>query len=258
VKLVIKIGTNVLTTDSGSLDIGVMQQVIAQVNNLSDAGHDVVLVSSGAVGAGKELVDLPETDDEVIQRQVYSSVGQARLMGIYADLLGKVGKSCSQVLAINEVLQGETRKSHYENMKNCLEALIANKIIPIVNENDVLSLEELMFTDNDELACLVSLMIDADKLIILTNVAGVYDGDPNDSNSNIIAEIKPSEAEAIQIGINEAKSTGGRGGMKTKFDVARRAAENNIPTYITDGKGPMAISQIFEGNFQGTVFLPND
>ncbi len=257
-KFVIKIGTNVLTSETGSLDIGVMQQVIAQVNDLSDAGHDVVLVSSGAVGAGKELVDLPEIDDEVIQRQVYSSVGQARLMGIYSDLLGKVRKSCAQVLAINEVLQGETRKSHYENMKNCLEALIANKIVPIVNENDVLSLEELMFTDNDELACLVALMVDADKLIILTNVAGVYDGDPTDSNSNIIAEIKPSEAAAIQIGINEAKSSGGRGGMKTKFDVARRAAENNIPTYITDGKIPTAISQIFEGNFQGTVFLSND
>lgn len=257
-KLVIKIGTNVLTNESGSLDIGVMQQVIAQVNELREAGHEVVLVSSGAVGAGKELVDLKATDDEVIQRQVYSSVGQARLMGIYSDLLGKVGKSCAQVLAINEVLQGETRKSHYENMKNCLEALIANDIIPIVNENDVLSLAELMFTDNDELACLVSLMIDADKLIILTNVAGVYDGNPSDSDSKIISEIKLSDAEAIQKGINEVKSSGGRGGMKTKFDVAIKAAERNIPTYITDGKQPMAIARIFEGNFQGTVFLPND
>lgn len=252
-RIVVKVGTNVLTDEKDSLDIGVLSQIADQIAELKKGGNEVVLVSSGAVGAGKELITIEKTEEEVLKRQVYSAIGQTRLMGIYADLFGKHGLICAQVLATREDFNG---KEHYKNMKNCFEALLQDNIIPVVNENDVVSLTELMFTDNDELAGLTAFMISAEKLIILTNVDGIFNGSPSDRNSSVIPTIDFSDHNAEEH-LSDKKSAGGRGGIRSKYDIGKKASDKGITTYIVNGKNRDAIPSVFNDDFPGTVFLPN-
>jgi glutamate 5-kinase len=172
----IKVGSNVITNSQGFPDEGVIQSISKQINALREEGHQVLLVSSGAVAAGRSLYQFSKKTDTVVQRQVLAAIGQVKLISLYKDIFEKQRIICSQVLVTKEDFKS---RHHYLNMKNCLTALLNNHIVPVINENDVISVTELMFTDNDELAGLVSAMMNADKLIILTNVDGVYDGDPS-------------------------------------------------------------------------------
>ena len=249
-RLVIKVGTNVLTNDHESLDMGVIAQIVSQIAELKKNDYDIILVSSGAVGAGKELYTV-NSNDEIQQRQVYSSIGQARLMGIYADLFGKHGIICAQVLATKDDFMG---KEHYKNMKNCFDGLLSNGIIPIVNENDVVSLKELMFTDNDELAGLTAFMAEVKTLILLSNIDGVFTGNPSDEHTELITEIPFGDTSFEQY-IQTNTSSGGRGGMQSKFDTAKRLSEKGITVYIANGKQPTVILDIMSGKQVGTKFI---
>jgi len=152
-KVVVKLGTNVLTRTNGALDITSISHIVDQIVQLKQQGIEVILVSSGAVGAGRSAIQLSKNLNKIVQRQVYSAIGQIHLLNLYNNLFGNHQIFCAQVLATKEDFRDRT---HYLNMKNCFQALLRDNVIPIVNENDVISVNELMFTDNDELAGLIA------------------------------------------------------------------------------------------------------
>ncbi len=248
-KIVLKVGSNVLTTKDGQIDLEVMSHLVAQIAQLKKSGYTIVLVSSGAVACGKSLYQLQNVDDLTTQRQVYSSIGQVKLMNIYTDLFLKHGLICAQVLATKEDFMGGVQ---YKNMKNCFNGLLLDSIIPIVNENDVVSLDELMFTDNDELAGLTAFLISADKLIILSNVEGLFDGNPEEPSSKIISTIglKDNHLDKIQT----SKSSAGRGGMASKYSIGRKTALKGISTTIANGKKENVVLDILSDKKIGTTF----
>lgn len=251
-RIVIKVGTNVLTDENGQLDLPVFHQIVTQIAILSKKGWSIVLVSSGAVGAGNAVLKTCDITDETIKRQVLSSIGQANLMKIYFDLFSAHNMICSQVLATKEDF---SEGDHYHNMVNCFEGLLSQRIIPIVNENDVVSLIELMFTDNDELAGLTAKMIGAKKLLLLTNVDGFYNGSPEDTGTEIIHEVKVS-SDSVEAYVDITSSSQGRGGMSSKLKTGIRATKEGIETHIAAGKKPNVIIDIIDGKPAGTKFVP--
>ena len=215
-------------------------------------GISVILVSSGAVGAGRSLLPMAEHTNKVVQRQVLSAIGQVRLMEIYRQLFLSHGLFCAQVLATKEDFRD---RRHYLNMKNCFQALLRDQVVPVVNENDVISVTELMFTDNDELAGLVAAMINAEALVILSSVDGVLDGPPDSPDSQLIPEIDPTDSKWERY-ILPSRSSFGRGGMHTKFRIAGKAAGVGIATYIANGRRLNILSEIVNGRAVATLFRP--
>ena len=251
-KIVVKVGTNVLAREDGLLDITSISHLVDQIAALKQAGTEVILVSSGAVGAGRSLFEVPEGMSKVVRRQVLSAIGQVRLMEIYRQLFANHGLFCAQVLATKSDFQGHT---HYNNMKNCFLALLRDRVVPIVNENDVVSVSELMFTDNDELAGLVAAMTNADALVILSSVDGLLSAPPGEPGSEIIREIACDDKQWLRA-ITPSRSSFGRGGMHTKFRIAQKAAKVGITTIIANGRRANILPDIMKGDFVGTRFLP--
>lgn len=249
-KIVVKVGTNVLAREDGLLDITSISHLVDQVAALKAQGVEVILVSSGAVGAGRSLFHVPESASKVVRRQVLSAIGQVRLMEIYRQLFANHGLFCAQVLATKADFQGKT---HYANMKNCFQALLRDKVVPVVNENDVVSVSELMFTDNDELAGLVAAMTNAQALLILSSVDGVLSGPTDEPGSAVIPEIDPNDKQWLRF-ILPSKSSFGRGGMHTKFRIAQKAASVGITTYIANGRRKNILLDILKDEFTGTRF----
>ncbi|MEO1625555.1 MAG: glutamate 5-kinase [Bacteroidota bacterium] len=253
-RIVVKVGTNVLTRADGLLDITAISQLVDQLAIIKQQGAQIILVSSGAVGAGKAVVQLKGRLHPVVNRQVYAAVGQIKLMNIYLDLFANYDLYCAQVLATKEDFRD---RIHYLNMKECFQALLRDQIIPIVNENDVISVSELMFTDNDELAGLIASMINADSLIILSNVDGIFDGHPDLPESRLIPFVQAGDKKHLAA-IGPARSTFGRGGMQTKARIAQKAASVGITTYIANGKRPGILRNILKGEFRGTTFVAKE
>ena len=243
-RIAIKVGSNVLTRADGTLDITRMSALTDQVAELHNRGLEVILVSSGAVASGRSEVHPDMELDSVAARQIFSAVGQAKLMNRYYDLFHCHGISCGQVLTTKYSLENP---QHYQNQKGCIESLLTCGIIPIVNENDTISITELMFTDNDELSGWMAEMMSCEMLIILSNIDGLYDGDPSDPSSKLIAQVLP-ETEDMSDYIQEKKSSAGRGGMMTKCNVARRLAQGGIPVVIANGKRDNVIVRIIDGD----------
>lgn len=246
---VVKIGSNVLTDANGLLDVFRIRHLTAQVAALRKKGMRLTLITSGAVAAGRSSVQLPGDYDVVSSRQVYASVGQVLLMNTYAGFFAGHKMHCSQVLVTKEDFRD---RQHYLNMQNCLNTLLENGIVPIINENDVISVTELMFTDNDELAGLVATMLDAGKLILLTNVDGIYDGNPALPSSRVIRSVE--FGDDVTGFISAEKSNFGRGGMATKCSIARKVAALGISVHIANGKKENILTDIFKGENTGTVF----
>lgn len=250
--VVVKVGTNVLTRADGLLDMTSISGLVDQIAALKQSGVSVILVSSGAVGAGRSLLPLKEQTNKVVRRQVLSAIGQVRLMEIYRQLFLNHSLHCAQVLATKEDFRD---RRHYLNMKNCFQALLRDQVVPVVNENDVIAVTELMFTDNDELAGLVAAMINAEGLIILSSVDGVLDGPPDSPESKMIPEIDPADPKWEQY-ILPSRSSFGRGGMHTKFRIAGKAAKVGIATYIANGRRAQVLTGILRGDPVGTLFRP--
>ena len=231
-RIAVKIGSNVLTQSDGMLDMQRINALVNQIALLHKAGVEIIMVSSGAVASGRSMIKAKTRLDSVSARQLFSAVGQARLINHYYELFQQHGIICGQVLTTKESL---ATRGHYLNQKNCMTVMLANKVIPIVNENDTIAVTELMFTDNDELSGLVAAMMHADALIILSNVDGIYNGNPKDPASEVIREIDPKKGGLEQY-IQTEKSSFGRGGMLTKTNIARKVAEEGIPVLIANGK----------------------
>ncbi|HFA49320.1 MAG TPA: glutamate 5-kinase [Bacteroidetes bacterium] len=234
-RIVIKVGTNVLTAADGTLDIALIADLVAQIAQAKKMGKEILLVSSGAVGAGKAILQLPEKLNPITKRQVFASVGQVELMKWYTELFRQQGMHCAQVLATKEDFRD---REHFVNMKRCLLALLRDNIVPVINENDVISISELMFTDNDELASLTASLTNADGLVILSNVDGVLD-----ENKKAIPVIQPNDTAVFEKIVSK-KSSFGRGGMLTKLRMCQQAACLGIHTYIANGKKRLLLDLI--------------
>ena len=230
-RIAVKIGSNVLTRRDGTLDITRMSALVDQVAELHKRGIQVILVSSGAVASGRSEIQPSHTLDEVSSRQLYSAIGQAKLMGKYYTLFREHGITCGQVLTTKE---GLDKEDHYLNHQHCMEVMLAEGVIPIVNENDTLSITELMFTDNDELSGLMAQMMKVDHLFIFSNIDGIYDGNPADPKSRVIRTV--AATDDMEQYIQTSKSSLGRGGMLTKCHIARKVAAAGIPVVIANGK----------------------
>lgn len=230
--ITVKIGSNVLTTADGVPDEARIAHLVDQMAFLKKKGVNILLVSSGAVASGKKLVDCFRRNDPVSCRQLWASVGQVKLIQLYSELFSTHNMICSQVLVTKEDFRD---REHFLNIRNCLHTLLEHDIIPIINENDVVSVTELMFTDNDELASLITSMMNTQAMIILSNVDGIYNGDPKEKGSQVIPVI---EDEALNISkyISTSKSNFGRGGMVTKYSMAKKVANSGIPVHLANGK----------------------
>lgn len=247
--LVIKVGTNVLTRPDGRLDITNISHLVDQIAALKAAGISLVLVSSGAVGAGRELLQVRAGTEEVARRQVQSAVGQVRLMEIYRQLFHNHGLLCAQVLAT----KGDFRDDlHADNMLNCFRALLLDEVVPVVNENDVVAVTELMFTDNDELAGLVSRMLKVEALVILSSVDGLFNGPPEQATSQLIKHVSAGDQTVLNF-VQEEKTSFGRGGMATKLRIATQTATAGIPVLLGNGRTPDILSGLIEGEWPGTT-----
>lgn len=230
-RIAVKVGSNVLTRRDGTLDVTRMSALVDQIAELHKTGVEIILVSSGAVASGRSEVHPTKKLDSVDQRQLFSAVGQAKLINRYYELFREHGIAVGQVLTMKENFA--TRR-HYLNQKNCMTVMLENGVIPIVNENDTISVSELMFTDNDELSGLIASMMDAQALIILSNINGIYNGSPADPTSEVIREI--GQGKDLSSYIQTSKSSFGRGGMLTKTNIARKVADEGITVIIANGK----------------------
>lgn len=231
-RIAVKIGSNVLTRADGTLDITRMSALVDQIAELHRKGIEIVLISSGAVASGRSEIKAGKKLDPVSARQLYSAVGQAKLINRYYELFREHGMRCGQVLTTKENFSSRT---HYLNQKHCMEVMLANRVIPIVNENDTISVTELMFTDNDELSGLVATMLGMDALIILSNIDGIFNGNPNDPTCTVIREIGSGD-EDLSDYVQTSRSSFGRGGMLTKCRIARKVADEGITVIIANGK----------------------
>lgn len=253
-RIAVKIGSNVLTRKDGTLDITRMSALVDQVAELHHAGMEIVLISSGAVASGRSEVKVGKKLDSVSARQLYSAVGQAKLINRYYELFREHGLMCGQVLTTKENFGSRT---HYLNQKHCMEVMLEHGVIPIVNENDTISVTELMFTDNDELSGLIATMMGMDALIILSNIDGIYNGNPADPASQVIPVVvrgKTDLASYVQTG----RSSFGRGGMLTKCHIAQKVADEGIMVVIANGKRSDILLDLLRNleKTQCTRFLP--
>lgn len=228
-RLVIKVGSSSLTSVGGGLNIERVQSIIAAIAAAQANSVQVVLVSSGAVAAGLPALKLTARPTDLAQQQAAASIGQGLLIAQYAAAAAAQGFAVGQVLLTQEDI---TRRSNYRNAKQTFEALLQLKVLPIVNENDVVATAELKYGDNDRIAALVTHLVDADVLLILTDVAGLMDGSPADPASNRIAELESlADFEALGIDTNQ-RSKVGSGGMRSKLEAAAIAASGGVPTLI--------------------------
>jgi glutamate 5-kinase len=243
----------VLTQSNGLPDQHRIGKLVEQMAAIKQQGIEVILVSSGAVAAGRSLINVSDKYDAIATRQLLASIGQVKLINTYAQLFEKHDMLCSQVLVTTEDFNG---RQHYLNMKNCLEILLQHQVIPIVNENDVVSVTELMFTDNDELAGLIASMLNAQALILLTNVDGIYDGNPNEAGSAIINEVADTGIDFSSF-ITSGRSQFGRGGMITKSYMAQKTARLGIAVHIANGTKDDILTDLLTHTVPHTYFIPN-
>jgi len=243
-KIAVKVGSNVLTRSDGTLNVTRMSALVDQLAELRKHGMSIVLISSGAVAAGRSEIKPDKKLDAVSARQLYSAVGQAKLINRYYELFREHHIPCGQVLTMKENFSS---RGHYLNQKHCMEVMLKNGVIPIVNENDTVSVTELMFTDNDELSGLIASMMDMDALVILSNVDGVYDGDPAAEGSDVIREISDMPQEILSH-VQAGKSQFGRGGMLTKCRIAKKVADEGIAVIIANGIKDNILHEVLKKN----------
>lgn len=251
--VVIKVGTRVLTTATGRLDLTQIQCLADQIHRLRIAGRQVVLVSSGAVGAGMSQLGLTQRPTALAQLQAVAAVGQAKVIEAYDSTFRKHGEHAAQVLLTAEDLNDRGR---YLNVRNTLLALLEIDAIPIINENDTVAVEELMLTfgDNDRLAALVTNAIRAPLLIVLSDVEGLYDGPPERSSSQVIRTVHRIDASIEQL-VRDSSNSLSRGGMKSKLEAARMATKAGENVIIASGREQDVLVRLLDGEPIGTAFL---
>lgn len=253
-RIVVKVGSNVLTRPDGNINVTRMSAIVDQIVWLRDNGYEVILVSSGSLASGKGELKPARKLDSVQQRQLFSSIGQVKLIGLYYDLFREYGVHIGQMLTMKESF---ATRGEYLNQRSCISVMLESGVLPIINENDPVSVTELMFTDNDELAGLVASMMNAQTLVILTNVDGIYNGDPKANGTRVIPMVNYDRdlGEYIQ----DTKSGFGRGGMMTKAKIASKVADEGIKVIIANGQTENILTELalHPQQTMHTEFRPN-
>jgi len=265
-RMVVKIGTNVLMRDDGGVSIGAFYGIAESLANIRRAGREVLLVSSGAVGLGMQRLELPSRPSELTLVQACAAVGQSRLMSMYDDAFDKLGFRVAQVLLTEDDFLDSRR---HENLRATLTTLLQLGVIPVINENDTVSTAELdrpaggpapepervrIFGDNDKLSALVMTHIDADLLVLLSDVDGLYTDDPQAQGATLIPELDSLDDRVR--GYARGGNGRGRGGMETKLEAVRIANEDGRPAIIANGRTPGVLDAILAGKPVGTLFFP--
>ncbi|MCW2724708.1 MAG: Glutamate 5-kinase [Frankiales bacterium] len=245
-RVVVKVGSSSLTTAAGGLDV---DRLDALVDTLADRGGDLVLVSSGAIAAGLAPLGLPRRPRDLATQQAAASVGQSLLVQRYATAFGRHGRTVGQVLLTADDV---VRRAHYRNAQTTLDRLLALGVLPVVNENDAVATDEIRFGDNDRLAALVAHLVRAEALVLLSDVDGLYDGDPRRPGATLVTEVTgPADLAGLQVGGTGGAGLGS-GGMASKVDAARVATSAGIPVLLA-GAADAAAALRGEG---GTLFTP--
>ena len=252
--IAIKIGTSSLTTASGQLALSTIATLVEVIVRLRQQGYRVLLVSSGAVGVGRVRLGMAERPKTLAAKQAIAAVGQGRLMRIYDDLFANLQQPIAQILLTRRELM---ERSSYVNIANTFKELFAFGVVPIVNENDTVAVDELKFGDNDTLSARVASLVEADWLFILTDVDRLYSADPRrDPTATPIATVAARELARLEVEAGDSRSQWGTGGMATKLAAARIATSAGVKTAIAQGRDPTNIERILQGADIGTRFEP--
>ena len=255
-RIVVKVGTSTLTNENGSVDLRIMDKLTQVLSEVENGGDEVILVSSGAISVGVSKMRLPERPKEIRMKQACAAVGQCELMHLYDKFFSEYGILTAQILLTGEDVLTEEKK---QNLKNTFSALLENRIIPIVNENDSVSYAQIetakkVFGDNDTLSALVAVLCEADQLIILSDVEGLYDGDPRgDKPVSLIHRVDMID-DRVRSLVGGAGTDRGRGGMQTKLEAAEIVTANGIPMTVLLGSDPTKIYDALDGRDVGTFF----
>ncbi len=252
-KIVVKIGSSSLVhEETGGLDFGKLEKLVRILSDFRNQGKDVVLVSSGAVGVGRRLMGLTKKPDTLPLKQACAAVGQGRLISIYQKLFAEYNQKAAQILITKETMIKEVRR---RNARNTFEQLFCHGIIPIVNENDTVSTEEIEFGDNDTLSAVICALVGADLLVLLTDIDGFYTDDPHKNlDAQLIKEIKTVDDKILDMA-KGVTSNLGTGGMATKLAAAPICTDSGADMVIASGADVSVLNDIIEGKEVGTLFL---
>ena len=253
-RLVVKVGTSTLTYENGRLNLRRIESLVKVLSDLKNAGREIVLVTSGAIGVGAGHLGLKERPRDIGGKQAAAAVGQCELMYTYDKQFSEYGHVTAQVLLTRDVVEDDRRKS---NVVNTLCRLLEYGAVPIINENDTVATEEIEFGDNDTLSALVAELVGADALVLLTDIDGLYDADPHQSpDAHPIPEVRIIDQNLLKLA-GGAGSNRGTGGMVTKLHAAEIAMAAGIPAVIMNGARPSRLDDLMEGQALGTLFVPH-
>ncbi|NLT65010.1 MAG: glutamate 5-kinase [Acidobacteria bacterium] len=254
-RIVAKIGTSTLTNGTSCLAPPLLVDFARQTSELLDAGHQVLLVTSGAIALGREKLGFPQLPKDIPAKQMLAAIGQSRLMAVYDQIFGLYGRTVAQILLTRRDLE---RRRSYLNARNALIALVEQKVVPIVNENDTVATEEIRVGDNDNLSALVANLVDADLLILVTDQAGLYTADPRkESDAQLVSEVSTGEIpEELWHAAGGSDSRLGTGGMVTKLQAADLARRSGAACIIASGKEHDILLRLANGEKVGTYFTP--
>lgn len=252
-RVVIKLGTSTLAHKTGKLNIRRMTNLVRVISDLHNSGREIIMVSSGAVGLGAGKIGLPEKPKQTNIKQAVAAIGQCELMHVYDDMFAKYSVTVAQILLTKAIIDNP---NHCQNFKTAVETLVGMGVIPIVNENDTIAIDELELEigENDSLSALVAELSGADLLLILSDIDGLYSDDPRTNPDaepiNVVEKITP-EIESVAGG---AGTSLGTGGMSTKINAAKIATEAGIDMVIMNGRDPEKLYDLFEDKEIGTIF----
>ncbi|SCY31082.1 glutamate 5-kinase [Butyrivibrio sp. INlla14] len=259
-RIVVKVGTSTITNESGNIDIRAIDHLCRAISGVENKGYDLVLVSSGAIAVGANKMRLAQKPKEIRMKQAAAAVGQTELMHLYDKLFGEYNRMVGQILLDNEDIADPVRS---RNLKNTFDALLENHIIPIVNENDSVSHAEIesekkLFSDNDMLSAYVAAFCGASKLVIFSDIDGLYDGNPQTNpDAQLISRVEDITDELKSVASGSG-SNRGTGGMITKLEAAEYATRKGIDVLITNGKKPEMLYDIIEKKKVGTLFVAKE
>lgn len=253
-RIVVKVGTSTVAHDNGKINLRRIEKLVRVLSEIKNSDTDIVLVSSGAVGIGKDRIGITEKPKTTREKQAAAAVGQCELMNIYGKLFAEYGYNVAQILLTKDVLDKGHRE---ENAVNTFNTLLDFNVVPIVNENDPISAEEIEFGDNDTLSAVVSVLTGADLLILMTDIDGLYDSDPRENaDAKLVRRVEKIDSSIYAMaGQKERKM--GTGGMTTKIRAAEIATASGIDMIIVNGKDPDILYNIFDGKEEGTLFAAN-
>lgn len=254
-RFVIKIGSNILATEKSGLNLDTINALSKDISHISSSGYEVVVVSSGSIAAGIKKLGLTKRPKDIRHKQAAAAVGQSNLMWAYERGFAKFGKKVAQVLL---TIEDFCDRKRYINAKNTLLTLLSYGVIPIVNENDTVSTDEIKFGDNDNLASFVSILVEADQCIMLSDVEGLYNDDPRLNKKAVIIDYVDAVTPKIEKIAGESKTFIGTGGMYSKVLAAKKATHHGIGVHIISGKQPGLLRALVNGEKTGTYFEPKE